>query len=343
MPQTYPPHQSPPSPSPSTFDVALPGMDLLAVSYPNPAVGTIFNTFDYANVYPQNAAAPGLQSPRPQNFAPVASLAAPEVDSRAGAQAQDILSQLDFSVFNARPADSSSLQVHGSPSPDSVSHTPSPALTFIEDQSDPDQSGSPETIVCGNSDASRSKKQRGSRYKNASPAVLGRRRAQNRASQRAYRQRKEQRIQDLEKELDEQKLNYANLQAVYMDLQRKYAEISGCSPPNTLFFPSLAVAANAPTGSRLSPSYGLPVAHRRDLSMSSLASLSPSLEVPLSTPPLASTSLPVSHQQQQQVGLESSQPVTPALIPGNSLISSPGLSLGDGWPLYQTNMSYLAV
>ncbi|KAL1890087.1 hypothetical protein Cpir12675_005538 [Ceratocystis pirilliformis] len=339
MPQTYPP-----SSSPSTFNIALPGMDLLAISYPNPAVDTIFNTFDYANVYPQNTAAPGLQSPHPQDFAPVVSLAAPEVDARAGAQAQDILSQLDFSVFNARPIDSSSsLQVHGSPSPDSVNHAPSPALTFIEDHSDPDQSGSPETITCSNNDASRSKKQREPRYKNASPAVLGRRRAQNRASQRAYRQRKEQRIQDLEKELDEQRLNYANLQAVYMDLQQKYAEISGCSSPNTLFFPSHTVAANAQTGSRLSPSYGLSVAHRRDLSMSSLASLSPSLEVPLSTPPLASTSLPVSHQQRQQVGLESSEPVTPALIPGNSLISSPGMSLGGGWPLYPTNMSYLAV
>lgn len=45
------------------------------------------------------------------------------------------------------------------------------------------------------------KRKRENRYKNAPPAVLSRRRAQNRASQRAYRERKDQRIRDLENEL----------------------------------------------------------------------------------------------------------------------------------------------
>ncbi|KAL1899797.1 hypothetical protein Sste5346_002663 [Sporothrix stenoceras] len=46
------------------------------------------------------------------------------------------------------------------------------------------------------------KRKRENRYKNAPPAVLSRRRAQNRASQRAYRERKDQRIRDLESELE---------------------------------------------------------------------------------------------------------------------------------------------
>lgn len=46
------------------------------------------------------------------------------------------------------------------------------------------------------------KRKRENRYKNAPPAVLSRRRAQNRASQRAYRERKDQRIRDLEMELE---------------------------------------------------------------------------------------------------------------------------------------------
>ncbi|CAK7272293.1 hypothetical protein SEPCBS119000_005047 [Sporothrix epigloea] len=45
------------------------------------------------------------------------------------------------------------------------------------------------------------KRKRENRYKNAPPAVLSRRRAQNRASQRAYRERKDQRIRDLEEQL----------------------------------------------------------------------------------------------------------------------------------------------
>ncbi|PHH71796.1 hypothetical protein CDD80_4987 [Ophiocordyceps camponoti-rufipedis] len=44
-------------------------------------------------------------------------------------------------------------------------------------------------------------KKKVSRYRNATPGVVSRRRAQNRASQRAYRERKEQRIRDLESQV----------------------------------------------------------------------------------------------------------------------------------------------
>ncbi|KAJ9143416.1 hypothetical protein NKR23_g6554 [Pleurostoma richardsiae] len=45
------------------------------------------------------------------------------------------------------------------------------------------------------------KRKRRNRYENASEEVLARRRAQNRQSQRAYRERKEQRIKELEEQL----------------------------------------------------------------------------------------------------------------------------------------------
>ncbi|KAK0728593.1 hypothetical protein B0T26DRAFT_178174 [Lasiosphaeria miniovina] len=70
------------------------------------------------------------------------------------------------------------------------------------------------------------KRKRENRYKNAPPSVLSRRRAQNRASQRAYRERKDQRIKDLEQMLNEAKQRndvlgnaYATLHAEYMSLK----------------------------------------------------------------------------------------------------------------------------
>ncbi|KAI1107122.1 hypothetical protein F4804DRAFT_241983 [Jackrogersella minutella] len=72
------------------------------------------------------------------------------------------------------------------------------------------------------------KRKRENRYKNAPPSVLSRRRAQNRASQRAYRERKDQRIKDLEVLLGEaQKKNdvlsqaYSSLQSEYIRLKRE--------------------------------------------------------------------------------------------------------------------------
>lgn len=69
------------------------------------------------------------------------------------------------------------------------------------------------------------KRKRENRYKNAPPAVLSRRRAQNRASQRAYRERKDQRIKDLEVLLAEQKQKNDNLGQAYTALHAEYARL----------------------------------------------------------------------------------------------------------------------
>ena len=64
----------------------------------------------------------------------------------------------------------------------------------------------------------KAKRKRENRYKNAPPAVLSRRRAQNRASQRAYRERKDKRIRDLEQQL-------ANLSAEYEACKRQMSSM----------------------------------------------------------------------------------------------------------------------
>lgn len=66
------------------------------------------------------------------------------------------------------------------------------------------------------------KRKRENRYKNAPPSVLSRRRAQNRASQRAYRERKDQRIKDLEQMLNEAKQRNEVLGHAYKTLQEEY-------------------------------------------------------------------------------------------------------------------------
>ncbi|KAL2167621.1 hypothetical protein VTG60DRAFT_1057 [Thermothelomyces hinnuleus] len=66
------------------------------------------------------------------------------------------------------------------------------------------------------------KRKRENRYKNAPPAVLSRRRAQNRASQRAYRERKDQRIRDLEQMLNEAKQRNDVLSQAYAALHAEY-------------------------------------------------------------------------------------------------------------------------
>ncbi|KAK1754551.1 AP-1-like transcription factor YAP1 [Echria macrotheca] len=97
----------------------------------------------------------------------------------------------------------------------SVSHVyPSPERDE-EEESQPSQQQKPAA-----------KRKRENRYKNAPPSVLSRRRAQNRASQRAYRERKDQRIKDLEQMLNEAKQRndvlgqaYATLHAEYLALK----------------------------------------------------------------------------------------------------------------------------
>ncbi|KAK4156251.1 hypothetical protein C8A00DRAFT_41218 [Chaetomidium leptoderma] len=98
-----------------------------------------------------------------------------------------------------------------------------------------------------------SKRKRENRYKNAPPAVLSRRRAQNRASQRAYRERKDQRIKDLEQLLDDAKQRndvlsqaYATLHAEYVAL--KTSEISDQSYPHQQY-DMMPYGSGAPNGS----------------------------------------------------------------------------------------------
>ncbi|KAJ4396478.1 hypothetical protein N0V93_000697 [Gnomoniopsis smithogilvyi] len=69
------------------------------------------------------------------------------------------------------------------------------------------------------------KKKRENRYKNAPPSVLSRRRAQNRASQRAYRERKDQRIKDLEEMLNDARVRNNILSHAYADLQAEYTKL----------------------------------------------------------------------------------------------------------------------
>ncbi|KAK3985023.1 hypothetical protein QBC44DRAFT_405778 [Cladorrhinum sp. PSN332] len=69
------------------------------------------------------------------------------------------------------------------------------------------------------------KRKRENRYKNAPPSVLSRRRAQNRASQRAYRERKDQRIKDLEQMLSEANQRNDVLNQAYRVLQSEYVAL----------------------------------------------------------------------------------------------------------------------
>ncbi|KAH7326135.1 hypothetical protein B0I35DRAFT_405424 [Stachybotrys elegans] len=69
------------------------------------------------------------------------------------------------------------------------------------------------------------KRKRENRYKNAPQSVLSRRRAQNRASQRAYRERKEQRIRDLEQLLEESNQRYHSLGQAYSALHTECSKL----------------------------------------------------------------------------------------------------------------------
>ncbi|TGJ80351.1 hypothetical protein E0Z10_g8413 [Xylaria hypoxylon] len=69
--------------------------------------------------------------------------------------------------------------------------------------------------------AGKPKRRRENRYKNAPAAVVSRRRAQNRASQRAYRERKDQRIKDLEVKLAETEKRNEALDKALHNLQHE--------------------------------------------------------------------------------------------------------------------------
>ena len=93
-----------------------------------------------------------------------------------------------------------------------------------------DGPSSPDGQATSSSDSSTTaktpvKRKRENRYKNAPPSVLSRRRAQNRASQRAYRERKDQRIKDLEQLIDEAKQRNDTLSQAYTELHAEYIKL----------------------------------------------------------------------------------------------------------------------
>ncbi|KAH6845080.1 hypothetical protein B0I37DRAFT_355591 [Chaetomium sp. MPI-CAGE-AT-0009] len=79
------------------------------------------------------------------------------------------------------------------------------------------------------------KRKRENRYKNAPPAVLSRRRAQNRASQRAYRERKDQRIKDLEGMLNDAKQRNDVLSQAYAALHAEYVSLKSSQMGETSY------------------------------------------------------------------------------------------------------------
>ncbi|KAL1867710.1 hypothetical protein Daus18300_006266 [Diaporthe australafricana] len=89
------------------------------------------------------------------------------------------------------------------------------------------------------------KRKRENRYKNAPPSVLSRRRAQNRASQRAYRERKDQRIKDLEQMLNDAKARNDVISQAYADLQAEYVKLKA-STINEQHIPTTSYSAAGP-------------------------------------------------------------------------------------------------
>ncbi|OAQ62100.1 basic-leucine zipper (bZIP) transcription factor [Pochonia chlamydosporia 170] len=88
-------------------------------------------------------------------------------------------------------------------------------------------------------------RKRENRYRNAPPSVLSRRRAQNRASQRAYRERKEQRIKDLEQLLQEANQREENLTQAYLSLQAEYQRLRA-EPHDSSMGSASAVGSEVP-------------------------------------------------------------------------------------------------
>ncbi|KAF6826747.1 bZIP transcription factor [Colletotrichum plurivorum] len=134
---------------------------------------------------------------------------------------------------------------------------PSP-MSSSRDTASPQPSSDPSQADAGATAAKPpAKRKRENRYKNAPPSVLSRRRAQNRASQRAYRERKDQRIKDLEVMLSEQKQKNDSLSQAYSALHAEYLKLRGtrtqqqhmprhhpAGPPPMVFDPSAAAAVH---------------------------------------------------------------------------------------------------
>jgi len=106
----------------------------------------------------------------------------------------------------------------------------------------PERDDEEEESQAGKTSKPAAKRKRENRYKNAPPAVLSRRRAQNRASQRAYRERKDQRIKDLETMLNDAKQRndvlsqaYATLHAEYVQLRTSQRKDEQLEPPRAAY------------------------------------------------------------------------------------------------------------
>ena len=130
----------------------------------------------------------------------------------------------------------------------------------------------------GKKEKKRKKKKSG--LTNEELAHTQRRRAQNRASQRAYRERKDQRIKDLEHMLDEAKLRNETLNQAYMDLQAEYVKLKAAQ------FQEVAVVAAAAAGG-----YAFDAAAATSSSSSSGLGSNDRLELDLFYPELGSYAL----------------------------------------------------
>jgi len=97
------------------------------------------------------------------------------------------------------------------------------------------------------------KRKRENRYKNAPPAVLSRRRAQNRASQRAYRERKDQRIKDLEGMLTDAKQRNDVLSQAYAALHAEYVSLKSSQINDASYPPQYSSMPYGGAGSSSAP------------------------------------------------------------------------------------------
>ncbi|KAI0206119.1 hypothetical protein F4808DRAFT_408938 [Astrocystis sublimbata] len=122
---------------------------------------------------------------------------------------------------NALPYDSFNLAIDDFPEPLSQELPFDPEYPSPE-YSPPAVEDSAETQTGAKSSAPKTKRKRENRYKNAPPSVLNRRRAQNRASQRAYRERKDQRIKDLEGIISDLESRNEILSKKFEDLKAEY-------------------------------------------------------------------------------------------------------------------------
>ncbi|TQV93960.1 bZIP transcription factor domain-containing protein [Cordyceps javanica] len=77
------------------------------------------------------------------------------------------------------------------------------------------------------------KRSRPNRYKNAPPAVIQRRRAANRKSQRAYRKRKDDRIAELEELLSQANKREQEMGRAYMTLRAEYEQLLVIGSPDS--------------------------------------------------------------------------------------------------------------